>query len=175
MKNILGILILLFSHITFAQDSFCKFQKLFKIKEVKVIGTKKVEPEAILEKLTLKNGSTADSCTLRSDIKSIYEMKYFETVEAHREDGNLVLKIKEKPIISAISFDGNDEIGDDDLSEQIKTREYNILDVNTIKGDIQLLQKHYEEKGYFLATADYELVKNEQGSLDLSKNLIKFE
>jgi outer membrane protein insertion porin family len=175
MKNVLGILVLLFSNILLAQDSFCQFQKLFKISNVKVEGTKKVEPEAILEKLTLKNGSTADTCTLRSDIKTIYGMKYFESVEAHRVKNDLVLKIKEKPIISAIRFEGNDEIGDDDLSEQIKTREYNILDVNTIKGDISLLQKHYEEKGYFLATADYELVRNELDSLDLIYKIKEFD
>jgi outer membrane protein insertion porin family len=47
--------------------------------------------------------------------------------------------------------------------------------VNTIKSDIQLLQKHYEEKGYYLATADYDLVKNEQGSLDLVFKVKEFD
>ena len=175
MKNLIGIVILLFSYISLAQDSYCDYKELFKIKNIKVEGTKKVEPEAILEKLTLKKGSVADSCVLRSDIKTIYEMKYFESVEAHRKKNTLVIKIKEKPIISTISFKGNDEIGDDDLLEQIKTKAYNILDVNTIKSDISLIQKHYEEKGYFLATADYELQRNELGSLNLIFKVKEFD
>jgi outer membrane protein insertion porin family len=179
MKNIVGILVLLIANISIAQDSFCNFKELFKIEEIKIMGSKKVEPEAISEKLTLKKGTMADNCTLRSDIKTIYEMKYFQSVEAHQENikgkQTLVIKVVEKPIISVIRFEGNDEIGEDDLKEQIKTREYNILDVNTIKGDILLLQKHYEEKGYFLATADYELVKNQIGSLDLVYKIKEFD
>ncbi len=180
MKNIIVVLLLLIcSSSLFAQQFLGKERKLFKIDDIKVEGTKKVEAEAILEKLTIKKGSMLDNISLRNDIKAIYEMKYFENVEAHhvKKSGKniLVLKIKEKPIISAIKFEGNDEIGDDDLKEQIKTKEYNILDVNTIKGDIQLLQKHYEEKGYYLATASYDLVKNEHESLDLVFQVKEFD
>ena len=180
MKNILGFLFLLIcSSSVFSQQYLGKEKKLFKVDAIKIEGTKKVEAEAILEKLTIKKGAVLDNITLRNDIKAIYEMKYFENVEAHQEKKSgknlLVIKIKEKPIISAIKFEGNDEIGDEDLKEQIKTKEYNILDVNTIKSDIQLLQKHYEEKGYYLATADYDLVKNDQGSLDLVFKVKEFD
>jgi outer membrane protein insertion porin family len=167
------------SNLVFAQQYLGKEKKLFKVDDIKVEGTKKVEAEAVLEKLTIKKGVVLDNITLRNDIKAIYEMKYFENVEAHKEikagKNLLVIKIKEKPIISTIKFEGNDEIGDDDLKEQIKTKEYNILDVNTIKSDIQLLQKHYEEKGYYLATADYDLVKNEHDSLDLVFKVSEFD
>lgn len=176
MRKILGIfLLLIWSIFAYGEESLGKHKELFKVQEIKVEGTKKVEPEAILEKLTIKKGMSLDNYTLRDDIKTIYEMKYFETVEAHREKNTLIIKIKEKPIISTVKFDGNDEIGDDDLKEQIKTKEYNILDVNTIKGDIQLIQKHYEEKGFYLATADYELVKNEFDGLDLIFKIKEFD
>lgn len=103
-----------------------------------------------------------DNYLLRKDLSRIYDMKYFEEVEAYHKmkDGKniLLFKLKEKPIISKLSFEGNDEIGDDDLKQQIKTKEFNILDVSTLKNDILLLQKHYEEKGFFLATATYQLI-----------------
>ncbi len=182
MKNISRGYCPIDPNISIAQDSFGNFKELFKIEEIKIVGAKKVEPEAISEKLTLKKGTIADNCTLRSDIKTIYEMKYFESVEAHQETIKgkkiLVIRVMEKPIISVIRFEGNDEVSADDLKEQLKTKEYNILDVNTIKGDVVLLQKYYEEKGYFLANVDYELVKNEVGGLDLVlklKSFIKYE
>jgi outer membrane protein insertion porin family len=103
-------------------------------------------------------------------------MKYFEEVEAYHKISNgkniLLFKLKEKPIIGKISFSGNDEINDDDLKEQIKTKEFNILDVSTLKNDLLLLQKHYEEKGYFLALANYQIKDNKNGSVDL-KFIIK--
>ena len=164
---------------TYADDSLGKIVEYFKVDDVKVEGAKKVEPEAIIEKMTIKKGSTLDNYSLRSDIKKIYDMKYFELVEAHQRKVKgkniLVIKIKEKPIISRIKFAGNDEVGDEDLKEQIKTKEYNILDINTIKGDIQLIQKFYEEKGYYLAVADYDLVKNENDGLDLTYKVKEFD
>ncbi len=164
---------------SFANDSLGKHTQLFTVDMVKVEGAKKVEPEAILEKMSIKKGSKLDNYSLRSDIKKIYEMKYFELVEAHhkKEKGKnvLLIKIKEKPIISRIKFQGNDEVGDDDLKDQIKTKEYNILDINTIKGDIQLIQKHYEEKGYYLAIADYDLDQNEHDGLDLTFKVKEFD
>jgi outer membrane protein insertion porin family len=166
-------------HNALADDSLGKLVEFFTVDEVRIEGNKKVEPEAILEKMTVKTGSRLDNYNLRSDIKKIYEMKYFEIVEAHEliEDKKniLVIKVKEKPIISRIRFEGNDELSDDDLKGQIKTKEYNILDVNSIKGDIQILQKHYEEKGYYLAVADYNLDKNENDGVDLTFKIKEFD
>ena len=54
------------------------------------------------------------------------------------------------------SFEGNDEIDDDDLKEVIKTKEFTILDRTKIQNDQRLLQKHYEEKGFYLAKVESE-------------------
>lgn len=155
------------------------FVKYFKAEKISIEGNKKVEAEAILEKMNLKAGMMVDSVKLRNDIKKIYEMKYFDSVEAHKKKikgkQHLVIKVVEKPIISKISFQGNDEVTADDLTEQIKTKEFNILDVNTIKGDILLLQKFYEEKGFYLANITYDLIKNEFGGLDLVFNIKEFD
>jgi outer membrane protein insertion porin family len=112
-----------------------------------------------------------DNYLLRGDLSRIYDMKYFEEVEAYHKKSDskdiLLFKVKEKPIISKIEFKGNDEINDDDLTEQIKSKEFNILDISTLKNDLQLLQKHYEDKGYFLAQADYKIIDNKNGSVDI--------
>lgn len=174
---LLGLTLINFS--TFAETNLGQLKQLFVVDEIKVEGSKKVEAEAIIEKLKIKPGMSLDNYTLRNDIKSIYEMKYFESVEAHREKkagkNILVIKIIEKPIISKILFEGNDEVSGDDLKDQIKTREFNILDVNTIKSDIVLLQKYYEEKGYYLANITYDLQKNEFGGLDLVFKVKEFD
>lgn len=152
---------------------------LFVVDKIEVEGTKKVEAEAILEKINIKEGMTLDNYTLRNDIKRIYEMKYFEKVSAHQEvkagKNHLIFKLKEKPIISQILFEGNDEVSEDDLKEQLKTKEFNILDINTIKEDILILQKYYEEKGFYLANVSYDLNKNEFGGLDLSFKIKEFD
>ncbi|MCT4643124.1 MAG: outer membrane protein assembly factor BamA [Bacteriovoracaceae bacterium] len=150
-------------------------KKLFKINKVVVEGTKRVEPQAILEKVFSKKGIMLDTEILKSDIKKIYEMKYFDLVEAHRRSNSLVFKVKEKSVVSKIVFEGNDEVSDDDINEKIKTKPFNILDVNSIKEDVQIIQKLYEEKGYYLAVINYDLRKNEFGNLDLTFKIQEFD
>tara|TARA_B100001971_G_scaffold129103_1_gene118983 strand:- start:15563 stop:17857 length:2295 start_codon:yes stop_codon:yes gene_type:complete len=179
MLRTLVLIILLFSQSVFAQESLGDVKELFKVDKIVVIGSKKVEPEAIIQKMDIKIGDILTNYSLRDAIKSIYELKYFDLVEAIQEKEKnqnvLKIKVKEKPIISIIKFTGNDEISAEDLEEQIKTKQYNILDINTIKSDVVLLQKHYEEKGFYLANIGYELVKNEVGGLDLVFNISEFD
>ena len=155
----------------FAQEIIGPIKEMFRVDSIEFEGNRKVESEAILEKLGTRQDMMLDNYLLRKDLSRIYEMKYFEEVEAYHKvysDKNILLfKLKEKPIISKISFSGNDEINDDDLKEQIKTKEFNILDISTIKNDVLLLQKHYEEKGYFLALATYSLIDNANGSVEV--------
>ncbi len=155
----------------FAQDIIGPIKEMFRVDAIEFEGNRKVEAEAILEKLGTRQDMMLDNYLLRKDLSRIYEMKYFEEVEAYHKIANgqniLLFKLVEKPIISKITFSGNDEINDDDLKEQIKTKEFNILDVSTLKNDVLLLQKHYEEKGYFLALASYQVTDNENGSVDV--------
>ena len=164
---------------SFAQESLGKVENFFKVDGIEVAGAKKVEPEAVIEKISLKEGSMATNYSIREAIKSIYDLKYFEIVEAHqiKKDGKNILqfKVKEKPIVSKIIFEGNDEVSSDDLREQVKTREFNILDVNTVKSDVAKVQDFYEEKGFFLANVDYELVPNSLGGVDLKFMVREFD
>jgi outer membrane protein insertion porin family len=163
----------------YADTSLGNHKALFKVDEIRVEGNKKVEAEAIVEKMQIKPGMMLDNYTLRNDLKKIYSMKYFKTVEVHKKVENskniLIVKIQEKPIISKIIFEGNDEVSSDDLKEQLKTKEYNILDVNTIKSDVVTLQGFYEEKGFYVANISYDLIENEFGGLDLVFKVKEFD
>jgi outer membrane protein insertion porin family len=130
----------------------------FKIDRIDIVGLKKVEKEAILEKIGSKPDMVLDNYLLKKDLEKIYSMKYFDSLEAHQEvisgKNVLVIKVKEKPIITKISFEGNDGLSDDDLKGQVKTKIFSIYDATSVKSDVQSLLKHYEEKGYFLASIE---------------------
>lgn len=162
-----------------AQEIIGPIREMFRVDTIEVEGNRKVEAEAITEKLTTRPDMMLDNYLLRKDLSRIYEMKYFEEVEAYHKksaDKNILLfKLKEKPIISKITFDGNEEINDDDLKGQVKTKEFNILDISTLKNDVLLLQKHYEEKGFFLALATYELKDNANGSVEVKFNIKEWD
>jgi outer membrane protein insertion porin family len=163
----------------FAIDDLGPKRRLFKIDRIKVEGTKKVEVEAILEKISSRKGLVLDNYLLRKDIQKIYRMKYFEFVEAHKKvikkKNVLIFKVKEKPIISRIVLNGNDELDEEDIMAEVKTKEFTILDINTIKSDLISVQKLYEEKGFFLAAINYNLKYLKNGTVELTFDINEFD
>lgn len=172
-----------FSLNTWALEDLGARTDLFKIDRIDIKGLKKVEKEAVLEKIGSKQDIVLDNYLLKKDIEKIYSMKYFVKVEAHQEiEGTgksakniLVFQLKEKPIITKISFKGNDGLSEDDLKGQVKTKVYSILDSNTIKSDTLALLKHYEEKGYFLASIDFEEKRLNDENVELIFNIKEYD
>jgi outer membrane protein insertion porin family len=162
-----------------AQEIIGPIKELFKVDSIEVEGNRKVEIEAVLEKLSVRREEILDNYLLRKDIQRIYDMKYFDEVEAwHKKSANkniLLFRLKEKPLIGKVEFKGNDEINDDDLKEQIKTREFQILDIATLKADVLALQKHYEEKGFFIAQATYQTKDLANGTVNVTFNIKEWD
>lgn len=163
----------------FAADDIGPRKVLFKIDQVQIKGLKRVEKEAILEKIGSRPGIELDNYLLQEDLKTIYSLKYFDSIEAQQQvvkgKNILVFVVKERPIVTRVSIDGNFDLDDDELMEQIKTKEFSILDVNRIKRDLGALQKFYEEKGYFLAAVNYQLIQVSEDNVELVFQIDEFD
>ncbi len=142
------------------------------ITEVQTAGLRRIERDAVLEKILSKKGVEYDSDRIRSDIEALYGMGYFDDISIHREDspeGGVVLKYEfvERPVINEILFEGNEKISTSDLEEAIKVKRWSILDTSKVQADIEILQKQYEEKGYFLARITHEVRPDVEGEVKL--------
>lgn len=160
---IIFFLLIAFEGFSQSKHYIGKKRNLFRVDQILVQGVKKVEPEAILEKIAVRSGMVVDNYLIREDIQRIYGMKHFATVEVHhkhRQGKNvLIFRVQEKPIIDKILIKGNKEVDTEEIMEQLKTKEFNILDINTLKNDVATLQKFYEEKGFFLVTINFSVKK----------------
>ncbi len=152
---------------------------LFRVDKIEITGNKKVEKEAVLQKMSSREGMVVDNYLIRNDIEKIYSLKYFESVEVQQleKTGKNILRVVvvEKPIVNTITIEGNDELNTDELKEQIKTKQYSILDINTVKNDVKDLQKFYEEKGFYLAAITYQLKPLNKENVELIFNIKEFE
>jgi len=157
-------------------DTLGPKKTFFIIKEIKIEGNTKVENKAILSRIISRPGKAATNYSIREDINNIYKMNYFEWIEVH-EDPNNVLRfvVKEKPVIGAVNFVGNDEIDSDDLKEVIKTKDFGILDVNKVKEDVLALKKHYEEKGFYLARINHDIITLPNGNVEVQYKITEFD
>ena len=85
-------------------------------------------------------------------------MGYFADVEVAAEPGTggvvLTFRVKERPAISEVIFDGNDEIDTSDIKEKVTLEEGSVLSEPTVREQLDKIQKLYAEKGFFLAQVD---------------------
>lgn len=124
--------------------------------KIQVEGLKRIEKDAVVAKLSSQVGKKLTADSVRGDLQALFAMGFFEDISIQAEDGEaggviLDVVVKELPVIAEIEFVGNEQIKTEDLKEVIKLKEWSILDVNKVKDDVAALQKHYEDKGYYLA------------------------
>ncbi len=148
-----------------------------KVREIEIVGLKRIEKDAILAKIQTKKDSAINPVQVRDDIKAIFAMGFFDDVEMRAEplagDGaKLWIELRERPVIAEMVFDGNEKVTADDLKDVIKVKEWSILDINKLKTDEEAIQKHYADKGFYLARVVHE-IKPIEGKPDQVKLIYK--
>ena len=138
---------------------------------VQVTGNKRIEADAIERVIRVKPGDMLRASDVSRDMKNIYKMGYFEDirVESEARDGGkaIVFHVQEKPTIRQMSFSGNQVFKDDKLLENLSISTGSILNIFTIKSNIDQLQLMYKEKNYHNVKIDYTVNERDNNQADI--------
>ncbi len=125
------------------------------IKSIVIQGNKRIGTPAIRSRLTLKEGERFTAERVREQIRAAYQMGYFEDVRVETEPVtggvSVILVVTEKPFVTEILFDGNDQVKDEKLLEKSTVRAQSFLDQQQITDSVERLRLLYEDEGYFSA------------------------
>jgi len=143
--------------------------KSSKLGEIKIEGNKRVQREAILNKLDVKAGSPFRRSALADEIREIYSMGYFDDVQIRAEetaDGqvDLHISLSERPSLKSIEIEGSKLFTKDEILDAITTKSFSVASAEKIRNDIDKVKQMYEKKGYYKPKIDYdikELSRNE--------------
>lgn len=126
---------------------------------ITIRGQQKIEESAIRSKIATKSGDPYSNDAVKADVKELFKTGFFNNVIVEREAGggkvNLTFTVVEKPIVSEIIFEGNDEADDDEMKETSGLKPYEILNMQKVREAVEKLEKLYEDKGFFLARVTY--------------------
>ena len=130
MKNVLNLhlVLLLLStaicglvpHLSVAQEVSRNpaRQKSVVVKSIDVIGSKKIEKDAVISRLATKIGEKLSKENVRKDVQELFKTGYFYNikVDEKRVSGGvqLIYRLTEKPSIAQVVFAGNNEIDDEE-------------------------------------------------------------
>lgn len=140
------------------------------IREVRVEGNKEISTDTFKEKLNLGGKRFLDKRKIElgiEEVKKYYQSEgYYDTeveydlVPAKQNQVDLVFRVREndKKVIRRIAFEGNKDISDSELKDQIKTSRYKwwiswLTGSGTVKQeeldqDVKTLTKYYLTKGH---------------------------
>ncbi len=136
------------------------------IEKIVVKGNRKIEADAVRAKLISQEGGAYSDETIRQDVQELFELGYFYNIEVERTPGprpTVTYTVVEKPSISEILYNGNDELEESELKEAAGIKAYEIVNMAKIREATEKMEKMYEEKGFFLARVSYKLEPTGEG------------
>jgi outer membrane protein insertion porin family len=142
------------------------------IDRIQFRGNRKVEDDAIRVNLQSRVGAVLDIAKLRDDVRGMWKMGFFADINVLGEiqpGGGVALTfaVKEKPSVRKVLISGNDGLGLDKINEVMDLQLDTILDIGKVKKNREKIADLYVEKGYYLATVDYEIKPINETEVDV--------
>ncbi len=142
------------------------------IERVQFRGNRKVEDDAIRVQLLSKPGTLLDAAKLREDLRAMWKMGFFADIDVEAEvapSGGVIITfaVKEKPSIRKVLVAGQSELGLDKINEVIDLELDAIVDISKVKKNREKIADLYVQKGFYLATVDYEVKPVNESEIDV--------
>jgi outer membrane protein insertion porin family len=126
-----------------------------KVVSIEIRGAKRIEIPAIAGRLTLKAGDRYTPEHVRGQVKILYDTGFFEDVRVETESTiegmALTFVVQEKPFITEIVFDGNEQLTDEKLKEKTTIKSQTFLDQQQVKESAEAIRLAYQHDGYYKA------------------------
>jgi outer membrane protein insertion porin family len=138
------------------------------IRSIKVEGTQRIEPNTVLSYLALNQGDVATREKLNESLKNIFATGFFSDADIHMLDGGeLLVRVKENPVINRVVFEGNNAINEKDIEKEVQVKPRQVYTKSRVKSDVQRILDLYRRSGRFAAIVEPKIIKLEQNRVDL--------
>src|SRR5690606_34564031 len=122
----------------------------------------RVERDDALAKSRLRVGAPCIDEEITSAAKRLWGMDFFDDLVFEAEpvgdyEVDLVITVKERPVIGEIKFEGNDDVSDEDIEKELTLKQGEILSMPKLRAQITKIRDVFAEEGYFLAEVDVSL------------------
>ncbi len=123
------------------------------IRAILIDGNTLVEEATIRARIQSREGSAFDPEQITRDVRSIYELGFFENIQVGAEgfEGGLriTFDVIEKPIVRSIAFEGNDEVSESDLRDKLDFASRSIYSAEAAARVVGQIEEIYREKGFY--------------------------
>jgi outer membrane protein insertion porin family len=138
------------------------------IHTIAVNGAQRLEPETVVSYIALRVGQPYDRERLDQAVKDLYATELFADVQIEGGDtGNLVIKVRENPVVNRIILEGNKRLKEDKIGPEIKLAPRQIFTRTKARADVARIIELYRRQGRFAARVEPKIVQLEQNRVDV--------
>ncbi len=138
------------------------------IKTLRVEGSQRIEPETVLSYTKLRVGIPYTAETLDQALKDLQASDLFVDFSISGvETGDIVLRIRENPIINRVILEGNKALKSDKITKEIKLAPRQIFTRTAVRQDVSRIIELYRRQGRFAAVISPKMVSLDQNRVDV--------
>lgn len=138
------------------------------IRSIAVRGAQRLEAETVRSYSGLQPGQNYDSESLDAAIRALYETELFQDAQiTGAETGNLVIEVRENPVINRIVLEGNRRLKEDKILPEIRLAPRQIFTRSKVRSDVERIIELYKRQGRFGARVEPKVVNLDQNRVDL--------
>ncbi len=140
--------------------------------DIKIEGLERVEPETVISYVDIKKNAFADDEKLDASLKQLYATGLFEDVSLNvDQNGVLLIKVVENPVINKVLFDGNDKVDDEMLQSEIRLTPRATYTRAKVQEDVSRILEVYKRSGRYAAVVEPQIIRRDQNRVDLIFNI----
>lgn len=138
------------------------------VQRILVQGNERIEAGTVLSYLPIQPGDQVDSARIDVALKTLFRTDLFADVKIDlQQNGDLVVRVVENPIINRVIFEGNSALKEDKLREEVTIRPRGIFTRAKVQSDVQRLIELYRKSGRIGVTVTPKVVELPQKRIDL--------
>jgi outer membrane protein insertion porin family len=129
------------------------------IAAVDVSGNQRIDASTIRSYMLLQPGDRFSARRINLSLKTLYATGLFKTVSITRQGNDLMVKVKENPIVNRVYFQGNSVVKDKDMQGAIALKPGSVFTAAEAAAATKAILGLYAKRGHYSATVEPEIVK----------------
>jgi outer membrane protein insertion porin family len=163
--------IVLFLFLFFFQMTAPQASSNFTVEDIRIEGLERIPDGTLLNYLPVKVGAPFDVSETAYVIQELYKTGFFRDVKLLKDGNALVVRVKERPAISNVSWTGNKDIEDEQLEEILNDLEISkgrvFVPSALDKIEQGLKQQAYYSRGKYAVRINSKVTELERNRVDI--------
>jgi outer membrane protein insertion porin family len=139
----------------------------FKITEIIVDGNRRIETETIRSYTEIETPAVLAIGEVNDAVQRVRDSNLFETVTAEVQGNKLKVTVVEFPTVNEVVFEGNDRLGEKQLSALVRSQSRRIYSVSQVRDDANAIAEAYANQGRIAASVEPRIIRRSDNRVDV--------